>query len=152
MNYYDFQVVFQEIPGEISLCFYITGCPLRCKGCHSPFLWKAGTGKKLTLNRFEILLKKYSTLATCIVFMGGEWHNKELIERLKKAKSYQYKTCLYTGEDDVSAEIKDQLTWLKTGKWISSLGGLESSTTNQKFIAVKTNTLQNHLFTKTIIS
>ena len=40
MYYYDFQVVLQEVPGEISLCFSISGCDKHCEGCHSPFLWK----------------------------------------------------------------------------------------------------------------
>lgn len=71
MFYDDFQVVFQEVPGEISLCFSISGCPLRCEGCHSPFLWKEGNGNELTPEYFQTLLDQYSGFATCVVFMGG---------------------------------------------------------------------------------
>lgn len=148
MFYYDFQVVFQEVPGEISLCFSITGCPLQCKGCHSPYLWKKGDGTKLTLKNYHKLLGKYKNYATCVLFMGGEWHKDELKLYLKSAIKEGYKTCLYTGENEVLDEIRNNLTWLKTGKWLSNLGGLSSIHTNQKFIEIKTNKILNHLFTK----
>ena len=148
MNFYDFQVVFQEVPGEISLCFSICGCPLRCEGCHSPFLWKEESGKPLIHEKFKAFLVKYKDLATCVLFMGGEWHEEELIQMLKTAKDMSYRTCLYTGLDAVSKPILKELNWVKTGKWNSKLGGLSSVTTNQKFIEIKTNSIKNNLFIK----
>lgn len=148
MYFHSFQIVLQEVPGEISLCFAISGCSLQCKGCHSPFLWKEGNGKKLTAKFFGEVLYKYYGFATCVVFMGGEWHKDELVENLKKAKEKGYKTCLYTGLDKVDDDILEQLTWIKTGKWMESLGGLDSKKTNQKFIEVRTNKTYNHLFLK----
>ncbi|RKV72511.1 MAG: 4Fe-4S cluster-binding domain-containing protein, partial [Neisseria sp.] len=38
------QIVWQEVPGEVSLAFLFSGCPLRCKGCHSADTWKEGIG------------------------------------------------------------------------------------------------------------
>ncbi|WP_339918031.1 anaerobic ribonucleoside-triphosphate reductase activating protein [Yeosuana marina] len=149
MNYYDFQVVFQEVPGEISLCFTICGCPIRCKGCHSSHLWNKENGELLTYKKFKQLLLQYDDLATCVVFMGGEWHEEELLEMLKIAKRHMYKTCLYTGQENVSRAIRNELNWIKTGKWVEELGGLSSKNTNQKFIDVKTNTIKNNLFIKT---
>ncbi|MFK5983378.1 MAG: anaerobic ribonucleoside-triphosphate reductase activating protein [Flavobacteriaceae bacterium] len=148
MYYYDFQVVLQEVPGEISLCFSISGCNLHCEGCHSPFLWKKGNGNLLTENVYTSLLNKYKNLATCVLFMGGEWHEEELINMLQMAKKQGLKTCLYTGEDFISEVIKTELTFLKTGKWKQNLGGLENKFTNQKFINVKTNQKLNYLFSK----
>lgn len=148
MNYSDFQVVFQEVPGEISLCFHICGCPIRCEGCHSPHLWSEENGELLTNKKFEKLLLQYDDLATCVLFMGGEWHEEELLNMLKIAKKLQFKTCLYTGQETVSKAIRNQLNWLKTGKWVAELGGLNSLETNQKFIDLKTNTVQNNLFIK----
>jgi anaerobic ribonucleoside-triphosphate reductase activating protein len=140
--------VLQEVCGEVSLCFSISGCQLKCKGCHSPFLWKKGSGILLTETLFRNYLLKYKGLGSCVLFMGGEWHKNELISFLKIAKEENYKTCLYTGETNISNEIKKQLTWLKTGKWNANLGGLNSKSTNQKFIEVKTNKILNHLFLK----
>ena len=148
MYYHSFQIVFQEVPGEISLCFSICGCALRCDGCHSPFLWKEGNGRLLTEEHYNSILDRYNSYATCVLFMGGEWHEQELLEKLRIAKQKGFKTCLYTGEEKVSSEIKSELTWLKTGKWVKELGGLESNTTNQKFIEITSNNILNHLFQK----
>ena len=148
MFYHDFQIVLQEVPGEISLCFSISGCSIQCEGCHSPFLWKEGNGELLTENHFNTLLDQYDGFASCVLFMGGEWYEKELITFLKSAKKKNLKTCLYTGEEYISKEIESELTWIKTGKWNQNLGGLESETTNQLFKETKTNTILNHLFIK----
>ncbi|MGN7515908.1 MAG: anaerobic ribonucleoside-triphosphate reductase activating protein [Allomuricauda sp.] len=146
MFYHDFQVVLQEVPGEISLCFSISGCPLRCHGCHSPFLWKEGNGHELTPEYFKTLLNQYAGFATCVVFMGGEWHPRTLTEYLQHAQDQGYKTCLYTGQEKISSHICDHLTFLKTGKWDPTRGGLESKRTNQVFLDLRTNTILNHLF------
>ena len=148
MYYYDFQVVLQEVPGEISLCFSICGCKLQCKGCHSSHLWKEGNGKILQVNTYLETLNKYQGYATCILFMGGEWHQKELVEMLKIAKHKKFKTCLYTGEDTLPKSITNELTFLKTGKWKPELGGLDSKNTNQNFTNIKQNKNLNYLFSK----
>ncbi|MEZ4809016.1 MAG: anaerobic ribonucleoside-triphosphate reductase activating protein [Allomuricauda sp.] len=143
---HDFQVVLQEVPGEISLCFSISGCPLRCEGCHSPFLWKEGIGTRLTSEYFQKRLDQYTGFASCVLFMGGEWHPATLVERLKHARQQGYRTCLYTGADQIPPEILEHLTYIKTGKWDKDLGGLGCKTTNQIFREVGTNRVLNHLF------
>ncbi len=146
MHCYEFNVVLQEVPGEISLCFSISGCPLQCPGCHSPFLWKKQTGDKFTLEAFKEFLYQYYGFASCVLFMGGEWHRDELIMMLKCAQHMGFKTCLYTGETDVEPGILRHLTYVKTGPWKEELGGLSSQKTNQIFREVKTNKILNHLF------
>lgn len=149
MYYHDMQIALQEVPGQISICFSISGCQLKCPGCHSPFLWKEKYGEKLTQNIYLDILDRYKGLATCVLFMGGEWHTQKLSKYLNIAQKLGYKTCLYTGETSVSKCILDELTWIKTGRWDSDLGGLDSAKTNQKFIEVASNTPLNHLFLKT---
>lgn len=146
MYCYDFHVVLQEVPGEISLCFSISGCPLRCEGCHSPFLWKEGNGAKLTYRAYRDILMRYFGFATCVVFMGGEWHKDELIKKLRYAQKQGYKTCLYSGAEEVDQQILEHLTWVKTGRWDKDRGGLKSRTTNQIFREVKSNKVLNSLF------
>lgn len=148
MNFYDFQIVLQEVPGEISLCFFITGCPLQCEGCHSPVLWKATSGDPLDPNNYKSILEKYLGYASCVLFMGGEWHAEKLIQNLLLAQTMGYKTCLYTGLEEVSEEIKQHLNYLKTGPWIPSKGGLDRITTNQVFTHLDTQNTLNHLFLK----
>ena len=148
MNFYAFDVVLQEVPGEVSLCFSITGCPLRCKGCHSSHLWKAGSGKPLTKEIYLNYLDRYNGLASCVLFMGGEWHRTELMLLLDAALEKGYQTCLYTGEEKIDNELKSKCTWLKSGPWIQELGGLDSKHTNQKFTHTQTGELLNYLFIK----
>jgi anaerobic ribonucleoside-triphosphate reductase activating protein len=148
MNYSDIQIVLQEVPNEISVCFTITGCQLRCEGCHSPYLWKKNNGTLLTNEIFISTLKQYQGFASCVLFMGGEWNEDSLINYLKIAQKMNYKTCLYSGLDDVSNEIKKHLTWMKTGAWRNEFGGLDCLTTNQKFIEVKSKKVLNQLFIK----
>jgi len=146
MNYYNFQVVMQEVPGEISLCFNISGCPLKCDHCHSPFLWKAHTGTELNDDIYQELLEQYAGMATCVLFMGGEWDAANLTKHCKQARNKGYKTCLYTGLNSIDDQLKQHLTYLKTGPFKADLGGLDCPETNQKFIEVATNTSLNHLF------
>jgi len=150
IHYSDLQIVLQEVPGQISLCFSITGCPLRCKGCHSPFLWKKGMGTPLTDETFVHHIERYKSMISCVLFMGGEWEEEDLIHKLQIAHTYGLYTCLYTGlnDEEVSPFIREELTWIKTGRWREELGGLKEKTTNQRFVEVQTGKLLNHLFQK----
>jgi len=139
-------IVFQEVPNEISLCFSITGCKLACNGCHSTELWQENYGMALTNKNFIQWLTKYKNLITCVVFFGGEWQEKALIEKLIIAKNFNLKTCLYSGRDHININISQHLTFLKTGAWQAELGGLESITSNQVFRDMTTGEKLNHLF------
>ena len=148
MRYAHMEVTTQEVPGELSLCISVTGCPLRCKGCHSEYLWDADHGQELTMEMLDYWLLRYKDLATCVLFMGGEWNPETLVPMLIRSKNQGYRTCLYTGQTTVRNVIREQLDWLKTGPWIPSRGGLYEPNTNQKFIEVKTNNCLNELFAK----
>ena len=135
-NYKDTNIVLQEIPGEITLVFTITGCSLNCKGCHSPYLWKKGTGNELSDDFIIELINKYKGIISCVQFMGGEWESDYLLELLKLVQLKNLKTCLYTGKElkDIPKSILQYLTFIKVGPYIEELGGLDSPTTNQRFI------------------
>lgn len=139
LKYYSFNTVFQEIPDEVSLCFEITGCPLRCPGCHSPHLRNPKLGTPLTENSLGDLIEKNIDLITCILFMGGEWEEEELIKHLHFIQSnFGLKTALYTGAEDVSPSIKKHLNYLKTGPYIEEYGPLNTETTNQVLLNLDT--------------
>ena len=40
LKFHNYDIVFQEIPDEVTLAVNITGCPCHCPGCHSPHLWE----------------------------------------------------------------------------------------------------------------
>lgn len=140
------QVIFQEVPDEVSLAFTISGCPLRCEGCHSYDTWDAAQGDALTFERFAGYLKLYEGMITCVLFFGGEWNAAELTKLLAYAKKLGLKTCLYSGMAKIPRRISEHLTYLKTGCWQPRLGGLDNKNTNQRFIQVETNQLLNFKF------
>lgn len=150
LKYYTKQVVFQEVPNEISVSFSIAGCPNNCKGCS----WKNAIQflkeKELTDEYYYDILQQYKNLASCILFLGGEWDSPDLVNKLRTAQEQGYKTCLYTGLDlgKVKPEIMKHLDYIKVGPYIANLGGLSERTTNQKFINVKTGEIMNHYFVK----
>ena len=82
--------------------------------------------------------------------MGGEWHEDVLVELLEECRNRELKTCLYTGLGDINDNIKNNLDYLKTGQWIPEKGGLDSKSTNQKFIDIQSNKLLNYKFRKNV--
>lgn len=146
MRYLTDQITFLEIPDEISLSLLITGCSLKCPGCHSADAWNGNNGKILDLTALEKLIEPYQNALTCVLFLGGEWHQNELISLLQFCRLKNLKTALYTGLDEISPEIKANLDFIKTGSWKHSLGGLDNPNTNQKLINIATGQIMNSLF------
>lgn len=146
---YSESIVWQEVPNEVSLAFLIAGCPLRCKGCHSTASW-SGRGAALDAQGLQQRMDQYQGLITCVLFMGGEWQADDLCVLLKIARDAGLATCLYTGfeYEDVPPRLLAQLTYLKTGRFRAELGGLDSPTTNQRFIDLRTGAILNPLFQK----
>lgn len=147
MQYYNFDVTLTDVPSEISLAFSMAGCSLGCNGCFWKPLKNAETFE-LTNESYIAKLNRYENLISCILFYGGEWHEKELISKLKIAKLHGLKTCLYTGRQTVSASIISHLDFLKTGRYREQFGGLANPNTNQKFINVITGENLTSLFWK----
>ncbi|MEQ3657794.1 MAG: anaerobic ribonucleoside-triphosphate reductase activating protein [Glaciecola sp.] len=148
-NSFEPQVLFQEVPDEVSLAFTITGCKLKCSGCHSQDTWDAKLGSHLSNNKFQAYIDEYKSFITCILFFGGEWSPNILIEKLIIARDQQLKTCLYTGLPKVSQKLQQHLSFLKTGQWKKNLGGLDSPLTNQRFLDLDNNQVINYKFKET---
>jgi len=132
------EVVFQEIPREISLAFSCTGCPNHCPDCHSKFLWNPDLGVDFTENYLLENLMKYKGCISCVLFYGGEWEHDWLLKSLKIVKSCGMKTALYTGLKNVPDDIKSELDYLKVGPFIKERGSLRERTTNQRLYDMKT--------------
>ena len=127
-------VVFQEVPDEISLALTFSGCPLRCPGCHSAETWNPERGEALTQAFLDELLSRYAELISCVLFLGGDWQPSALEKAVRQVRAAGLNTCLYSGYDSVPCAISRHLTYLKTGPWIAARGGLDNPATNQRFI------------------
>ena len=140
------QVVWQEVPGEVSLAFTLSGCPLRCKGCHSAQARNPNLGELLLVEDFLARLGRYRHLITCVLFLGGEWQPEQLLVFLKIAREQHLQTCLYSGAEAVAPQLLPYLSYLKTGAWVAARGGLSNPNTNQRFIDLRSNELINYKF------
>lgn len=148
MRYSGLQIVFQEIPNEISLAIHFTGCPLKCKGCHSTDLWNSDSGIDIDALKFDQIVTQYSKYISCVIFMGGEWQLASLMEMIQVTKTHNKKIALYTGLqlDEIPKVLISNLDYLKYGPYIPELGGLSSKTTNQRLINLTTNEELNSFF------
>ena len=120
MRFVNEQIVWQEVPGETSLAYTITGCPLRCKGCHSSEYRNPKIGEPLYADYFQSRLNAYKGLISCVVFFWWRvvtWFIATLLEQARRA---QLNTCLYTGFDLIPNSLLPHLTYLKTGAWIAA--------------------------------
>lgn len=129
--------VFREVPNEISLGISISGCSIRCKGCHSRELWE-DKGIDLTMEELQRLMDNHKGI-TCVLILGGE-HNIDYLTEIFKHIYGKIKTAWYCGLDMIPKDKQDILKYLdyvKIGHYDSELGGLDCKSTNQKFFLVR---------------
>ena len=133
MRVASFEIVFQEVPGEVTLALNISGCPNRCPGCHSPHL-REDIGEELTPELLDILVARYSPGITCVCFMGGDQDPEYVAELAQHVQLKGLKTAWYSGREWAIAEYKSTVfDFVKFGPYVEALGGLKSPTTNQRF-------------------
>lgn len=139
MNYIpqDCNVIFQEVPGEISLSFSITGCGLHCIDCHSPYLQSVENGELLTWDVIDKKLAEYKSYISCVLFMGGDKYENVMFDFLMRIKKIELKTAMYSGHEDIPHNLKLYLDYYKVGCYNPSFGGLDCESTNQRFYAKK---------------
>ena len=124
VRYYNFDIVFAEIPGETTLAINIANCPNRCPGCHSPHL-QADAGHVLDAAELRALLERYGRSVTCVCFMGGD-AAPHRIARLAEVVRQEL-------PEGFAPQAFD---YIKLGGWVESLGPLTSPTTNQRLYRI----------------
>jgi len=137
LKFYNYDIVFQEIPDEVTLAVNITNCPNRCPHCHSTFLWK-DIGEPFNEESASIILKDYREAITCVSIMGGDNDPKEvnrMAEWLKK--TYGVKVGWYSGRETLADGIElKNFDYIKIGPYIEALGSLKKRTTNQRLYKI----------------
>lgn len=136
MYYTDYDIVFQEVPDETTLALSISGCPFRCRGCHSPHLRQRDEGILLSYDELDRLIRCYEHSITCVCFMGGDAEHYAL-NKLMAYVHEHYPTlriAWYSGSDSFPEDIRyDLLSYIKLGHYDAARGPLTSPTTNQHF-------------------
>ena len=139
MRVASFDIVFQEIPGEVTLALNLSGCPCHCHGCHSPHLWE-DTGEVLDESLLAELTGQYKGLITCVAFMGGDQAPEEVAHWAAYVKNPQssilnpqspLKTAWYSGRMKMPG-TDSPFDYVKIGPYVEALGGLKSEKTNQR--------------------
>jgi len=111
LRYINTDIVFQEFPDEVTLAINISGCPCRCPGCHSQFLW-ADRGDELTAEALSALIH---------------------VAKYVQERHDGLKVGWYTGRTAISPLINQQhFNYIKVGPYLRHLGGLDSPHTNQR--------------------
>jgi anaerobic ribonucleoside-triphosphate reductase activating protein len=121
LRFHNYDIVFQEVPGEVTLAINLSNCPNRCKGCHSPYLME-DTGEILNESVLAGLLEKYGNAITCVCFMGGDAAPREverLAASLHEATCRRIKTAWYSGRQSFPQACSLQhFDFIKLGSYI----------------------------------
>jgi anaerobic ribonucleoside-triphosphate reductase activating protein len=139
LKYYNYDIVFQEIPDEVTLAINITNCPNRCKGCHSPYLQK-NIGEELNERQITLLMDKYVSAITCFCFMGGDGDPQRVADLANFMRLHysEIKVAWYSG----CAKLPDgfdrrDFQYIKLGEYVEELGNLKNETSNQHLFEIK---------------
>ncbi len=138
LKFVNTDVVFQEIPDEVSLAINISNCPCRCPGCHSKFLW-ADKGEPLDHEALDSMLEEFGNEISCISFMGGDAAPEEVnaLASYLRETVPAMKIAWYSGRTVLSSAIdRANFDYVKVGPYIKHLGPLNSKTTNQHMYKV----------------
>ena len=133
IKYTTSQIVFEEIPDEITLALNISNCMNRCEGCHSPEL-RGNIGTELDFKALDELLAKNDGI-TCLLFLG-EGNDAESLKKLIcyiQSKFTTLKVGVYSGRKEIKEDFYwDVLDYLKIGPYVPECGPLNKRTTNQR--------------------
>ena len=136
LKYANFDIVFQEVPDEVTLAINISNCPNHCPGCHSKYLWE-NIGKELNVTELERLVGQYKSGITCVCFMGGDAEPEKVSELAKQLKNSHkgLKAAWYSGKNDLPENVgTDHFDYVKLGRYMEEFGPLDSATTNQRMM------------------
>ena len=135
---YSTGITLNEIPDKVAFFIELGNCKAGCKGCHSPHLHKPV--RSMTLEDLCKLANQAVDIgANAIVIMGGTTNelSLDILHQLINALAEIAPVGLYSGSDDAVLNFKvgnsTNLTWLKTGSYQETKGGLLSPDTNQRF-------------------
>lgn len=144
LKYTNFDIVFREVPNEVTLAINLSNCPNRCKGCHSPYL-QEDTGFKLTDDELKNIVDKYKNSITCICFMGGDSSPNEVCNKanlIKETYNNKIKTAWYSGKNKLEDNnYLNYFNYIKLGSYQEEFGPLDKPTTNQRLYKIENNNL-----------
>ena len=132
-----YDVVFQDVPGEVTLSLNLSQCPNCCPGCHSPQL-QEDIGFPLDDDMMNGLLERYGRDVTCVCFMGGDREPQEIMRLAGLVRKRGLKTAWYSGRQELPECFdREVLDYVKVGPYIESKGPLTNPDTNQRMYRIE---------------
>lgn len=133
IKFLTYDIVFQEIPNEVTLAFNITNCPYNCEGCHSPEL-RENIGEILTDAKLKKIIFENEGI-TCVCMMGGlRSEVKEFSFLVRNILDLKY--AWYSPENILLDSDFYTFDYVKLGKYEKDLGGLKNPNTNQRLYKI----------------
>ena len=137
MKIASYDVVFQDVPGEVTLSLNLSQCPNCCPGCHSPQL-QEDIGLPLDDDLMNGLLERYGRDVTCVCFMGGDREPQEIMRLAGLVRKRGLKTAWYSGRQELPECFdREVLDYVKVGPYIESKGPLTNPDTNQRMYRIE---------------
>ena len=145
LRYVNTDIVFQELPDEVTLAVNLSGCPCRCPGCHSKHLWSDG-GRPLSDQALEQLIDEQQAEITAVALMGGDSAPSEvnsLMQHIRRSHPRLH-TAWYSGRSLLSpmADLRN-FDYIKLGPYLAHLGPLNNPRTNQRLYRVVAGRMQD---------
>ncbi len=137
LKFVNTDIVFQEIPDEVTLAINLSGCPCHCPGCHSPFLW-GDVGTPLTTTELDRMIEMHHSI-TCVALMGGDAEPKqiEVLARHIHEHHKGIKAAWYSGRTIIAPNVdRCSFDYIKVGPYLKHLGPLRSKRTNQRLYRI----------------
>ena len=141
---YQTGITLAEMPNNISCYIQLANCNIKCKGCHSKFLWKKISQTDLQQILSYVIASKNKGADMFIVFgdINNDISSDDLLLLVRSASSI-LPVCIYSGADSVEkalgtnhSDILAYLSYIKIGRFDKALGGLSNSNTNQRLFLV----------------
>ena len=131
LKFTDYDIVFREIPDEVTLAINLSNCPHRCPGCHSRQL-QQDIGAELSCEVLMSLINRYKDDITCVCFMGGDASPDDVCRLAAVVKrDCGLKTGWYSGNSHLyDDKCKAVFDFIKLGDYRQALGGLDKPTIN----------------------
>lgn len=139
LKYAGYDIVFQEIPDEVTLAINLSLCPNHCPGCHSAYL-SEDIGNVLDEESLDAMLDQFVGEVTCVSFMGGD-NDPQAVARLarhvKEHYDGKFSTGWYSGKEDFPEGFDHAaFNYVKIGPYVAERGPLNKPTTNQRLYRI----------------
>jgi anaerobic ribonucleoside-triphosphate reductase activating protein len=155
MNYFDITTC-DVCNGEgVGVCLWVSGCDLRCEGCHGSHTWSPEYGKKFTKEAESLLFNELDKpYIKRLTVTGGHplmWCNRQSVETLLKNVRERYgdtkEIWLYTGyvygpymDPESKRIIETYVDVLVDGPFVKELKDMNlpfRGSSNQRIIRIK---------------